>query len=371
MTQPVKHIALSGGADSVCLLLKLLKEGHEVTALHCNFHLRGEESDRDETFCRELCERLGVRLKVHHFNTAEYAQEHHLSIETAARQLRYGWFAEETDTVYVAHHRDDLAETVLMNLLRGTGLKGLTGISENSTMKLCTADGNDKDVLTLRIVRPLLKMSREDILHYLEDEHQEYVTDSTNLERDALRNRIRLDLLPLMEQLNPQVREHLCRLAENAKSELETTDVSALFHLLSPMGFNRTQILDIARYHGKETRQWLSKTCRLIKSSEAIAFEAVRATRTESFRIDAAKLDGPLLFRRVRPGDRFRPFGMKNGSKLVNDFLAERGVNLIEREKTVVAHTADGRIVWVVDHEIDDRFRVDESTRNVMTLTFS
>lgn len=366
----MKHLALSGGADSVFLLLKLLKEGHEVTALHCNFHLRGEESDRDETFCRRLCERLGVELKVRHFNTAEYAREHRLSIETAARELRYGWFAEETDAVYVAHHRDDLAETVLMNLLRGTGLKGLSGISEDSAMNVHT-DRNGENTRTLRIIRPLLKMSKEEILRRLDEEHQDYVTDSTNNEREALRNRIRLDLLPQMERLNPQVREHLCRLAENVKSELEASENSALFHLLSPMGFNRTQIMEIVRYRGKETRQWQSKTHHLIKSGGAIAFEPIRAIRAEAFRIDADKVDGPLFYRRVRPGDRFRPFGMKSGSKLVNDFLAERGVNLLERPKSIVAHTSDGRIVWVVDHEIDDRFRVDESTRNVMTLTFS
>lgn len=332
MTHSVKHIALSGGADSVFLLLKLLKEGHKVTALHCNFHLRGEESDRDETFCRQLCERLGVKLKVRHFNTAEYAQKQHLSIETAARELRYGWFAEETDTVYVAHHRDDLAETVLMNLLRGAGLKGLSGISEDSMMTIQT-DKKGEDTRMLRIIRPLLKMSKKEILLRLEEEHQDFVTDSTNSEREALRNRIRLDLLPMMEQLNSQVREHLCRLAENVKNELEANGASALFHLLSPLGFNRTQILDIARYQGKETRQWQSKTYRLIKSNGAIAFEQIKTVRTEAFRVDADKVDGPLLFRRVRPGDRFRPFGMKSGSKLVNDFLAERGVNLFERQK--------------------------------------
>jgi tRNA(Ile)-lysidine synthase len=366
----VKYVALSGGADSVYLLLKLLKEDREVTALHCNFHLRGEESNRDEAFCRKLCERLGVTLKVRHFNTAEYAQEHHLSIETAARELRYRWFASETDTIYVAHHRDDLAETVLMNLLRGTGLKGLTGISEDTVMSIPSRE-NGKELRTLRIVRPLLKKNKEDILHYLEDEHQDFVTDSTNLERDALRNRIRLDLLPLMERLNPQAREHLCRLAENVKSELETSEASALFHLLSPLGFNRTQIIDIAHYKGRETRKWQSKSHRLIKSNGTVVFEPIRPTRTEPFRVDADRVGGPLLYRRVRPGDRFRPFGMKNGSKLVNDFLAEHGVNLLERAKSIVAHTADGRIVWIVDHEIDDRFRVDESTRNVMTLTFS
>ena len=339
----MKYIALSGGADSVCLLLKMLEQGEDVTALHCNFHLRDEESDRDEQFCRTLCKRLNTEIRVKDFNTREYADTNHISIEMAARELRYNWFAEETDTIYVAHHRDDQAETVLMNIIRGTIL----------------------------VKRPLLSYTKEQIIRYLEDRHQDYVTDSTNLERDALRNRIRLDIIPQMERLNPKVKEHLCQLAENASEELLTGETAALYHLLSPLGFKRNQIKEIAAHKGSETRIWISETHRLVKSKGNITYEQKHTVRKEPFRVDADKVNCTLLYRRVRPGDRFRPFGMKKGTKLVNDYLAERGVNLLEREKTIVAHTPEGQIVWVVDHEIDDRFRVDESTRNVLTLTFS
>jgi tRNA(Ile)-lysidine synthase len=365
----MKYVALSGGADSVCLLLKLLEQGEQVTALHCNFHLRDEESNRDEQFCRALCERLNMQIKVKDFDTREYADTYHISIEMAARELRYNWFAEETDIIYVAHHRDDQAETVLMNIIRGTGIKGLTGISPESVLHLTSrSEDAPKSIL---VKRPLLSYTKEQILQYLEDCHQDYVTDSTNLEREALRNKIRLDLIPQMERLNPKVKEHICQLAENANEELLASETAATYHLLSPLGFKRNQIKEIAAYKGSETRIWISDTHRLVKSKGIITYEQKHIVRKEPFRIDADKINGPLLYRRVRPGDRFRPFGMKKGTKLVNDYLAERGVNLLEREKTIVAHTPEGQIVWVVDHEIDDRFRVDESTRNVLTLTFS
>lgn len=365
----MKYVALSGGADSVCLLLKMLEQGEDVTALHCNFHLRDEESDRDEQFCRTLCKRLNTEIRVKDFNTREYADANHISIEMAARELRYNWFAEETDTIYVAHHRDDQAETVLMNIIRGTGVKGLTGMSAESVLHLTShTAAAPKSIL---VKRPLLSYTKEQIIRYLEDRHQDYVTDSTNLERDALRNRIRLDIIPQMERLNPKVKEHLCQLAENASEELLTGETAALYHLLSPLGFKRNQIKEIAAHKGSETRIWISETHRLVKSKGNITYEQKHTVRKEPFRVDADKVNCTLLYRRVRPGDRFRPFGMKKGTKLVNDYLAERGVNLLEREKTIVAHTPEGQIVWVVDHEIDDRFRVDESTRNVLTLTFS
>ena len=175
-------VALSGGADSVSLLFVLKHLEHElgigVEAAHCNFHLRGNESDRDELFVTELCRRRSIPLSIKHFCTREYAQEHHTSIEMAARDLRYEWFRAEikgtgAQGIAIAHHRDDQAETLLLNLLRGTGLRGLAGMQSHR-------DG---------IIRPLLCVSRKQILHYLSSIHQDYVTDSTNLERDALRNR--------------------------------------------------------------------------------------------------------------------------------------------------------------------------------------
>ena len=195
-------VALSGGADSVSLLFVLKHLEHElgidVEAAHCNFHLRGAESVRDEEFCKQLCERLSVPLHLIHFDTQAYADLHRVSIEMAARDLRYVYFENlrrdiEAQDICVAHHRDDSVETVLLNLVRGTGLRGLRGIQPRN--------GN--------IIRPLLSLSREDIVQYLEALGESYVTDSTNLHNDVKRNKIRLDVMPLLRELNPSVSQSI------------------------------------------------------------------------------------------------------------------------------------------------------------------
>ena len=195
-------VALSGGADSVSLLFVMKHLEHElgisVEAAHCNFHLRGAESVRDEEFCKQLCERLSVPLHLIHFDTQAYADLHRVSIEMAARDLRYGYFENlrrdiEAQDICVAHHRDDSVETVLLNLVRGTGLRGLRGIQPRN--------GN--------IIRPLLSLSREDIVQYLGALGESFVTDSTNLHNDVKRNKIRLDVIPLLRELNPSVSQSI------------------------------------------------------------------------------------------------------------------------------------------------------------------
>lgn len=195
-------VALSGGADSVSLLLVMKRLERElnitVEAAHCNFHLRGAESMRDENFCEQLCERLAVPLHLIHFDTTAYAELHHVSIEMAARDLRYAYFENlrrdiAAHSVCVAHHRDDSVETVLLNLVRGTGLRGLRGIQPRN--------GN--------IIRPLLAVSRDDIVQFLEAQNEPFVTDSTNLHNDVKRNKIRLDILPLLRTLNPSVSQSI------------------------------------------------------------------------------------------------------------------------------------------------------------------
>ena len=195
-------VALSGGADSVSLLFVLKHLEHElgisVEAAHCNFHLRGAESVRDEEFCKLLCDRLAVPLHLIHFDTQAYADLHRVSIEMAARDLRYGYFENLrrdicAQDICVAHHRDDSVETVLLNLVRGTGLRGLRGIQPRN--------GN--------IIRPLLSLSREDIVQYLDALGESYVTDSTNLHNDVKRNKIRLDVMPLLRELNPSVSQSI------------------------------------------------------------------------------------------------------------------------------------------------------------------
>lgn len=229
-------VALSGGADSVALLLLLCEHGYRVEAAHCNFRLRGDESDRDEQFCVELCERLQVPLHRVHFDTKTYAELHHVSVEMAARELRYRWFGQLCQDigaagVCVAHHRDDSVETVLLNLVRGTGLRGLSGIQPRSVWNDGTVGEpvglgqNPNERKGLEVLRPLLCVSRKEIEAFLKERGQEYVTDSTNLEADVMRNKVRLQVLPLLKTLNPAVEENVLRTAENLAGAQAVLDV--------------------------------------------------------------------------------------------------------------------------------------------------
>ena len=226
-------IALSGGADSVSLLLVLKhlesELGISLEAAHCNFHLRGDESLRDEEFCKQLCRRLHVPLHLVHFDTHAYADLHHVSIEMAARDLRYAYFEQlrrdiHAHDICVAHHRDDSVETVLLNLVRGTGLRGLRGIQPHN--------GN--------IIRPLLSHSRQQIEQYLDTLGESYVTDSTNLHNDVKRNKIRLDVIPLLRELNPSVSQSIfessLRVAEALKVFDEAMQRSIADVTTPPMG---------------------------------------------------------------------------------------------------------------------------------------
>ena len=212
-------VALSGGADSVALLLVLCRLGYSIEAVHCNFHLRGDESDRDEHFVTNLCLRLGVVLHKVHFDTREYAAVRKQSIELAARNLRYGYFEQlrsdiGADGICVAHHRDDLVETVLMNIVRGTGIHGMVGIRPRNGY----------------ILRPLLCIGRSDIEHFLAEQHQDYVTDSTNLEDDATRNVFRHHVVPLLQSINPAAVENIAGTAR-LMTDVETIYNLSLIHI--------------------------------------------------------------------------------------------------------------------------------------------
>ena len=356
-------VALSGGADSVALMLVLKALGYRIEAVHCNFHLRGEESDRDEQFVKRLSNRENIPLHLIHFDTREYAALHQVSIEMAARDLRYHYFSQllediGADTVCVAHHRDDAVETLLMNLLRGAGIHGLTGIRPRNR----------------HVVRPLLCVSRKEILLALKGIGQEYVTDSSNLETEVLRNKIRLQLIPLLEQLNPSASENIFRttffLSEaekvynaNFKAPGNNLSISSLLEFpsplsllhewLSPLGFNRTQMFEIleSSISGTSGKEFNSSTHTLVIDRDTIFVEQIKPPmkpfiipetglynidETRSLRvsilnnsndisrepyictIDADKVKFPLTLRPVRQGDRFVPFGM-NGTKLISN----------------------------------------------------
>lgn len=388
-----KHylVALSGGADSVALTRMLHDEGYRITALHCNFHLRGQESDRDEQFVRSLCQKHHIPLEVKHFDTITYAHQQGISIEMAARDLRYAWFEErrqalDADAIAVAHHRDDQAETLLLNLIRGTGLRGLAGMKERNG----------------HIIRPLLNYSRSDILQYLTFIHQPYVTDSTNQERDALRNRIRLDVLPLLNQLNPQATANIAQAAravgeslpyfeDGIKRALQTDDpmdnLTLLHEYLHPLGFNSAQIQQIFQHKDSQPgKVWESTTHRLLRDRNKWVIEAkdtlpsitiqeeivprLSVTHFEAdpdiAYLDDALLTQPLQIRTWREGDRFCPFGMK-GQKLVSDLLTDHKLNLFQRQRQQVV-TCGQDIVWVVGIRSDNRYRVGLETKNIRIL---
>ncbi len=218
-------IALSGGADSVSLLLVLKhlepELGISIEAAHCNFHLRGDESLRDEQFCQQLCRRLHVPLHLVHFDTHAYVDLHHVSIEMAARDLRYTYFEQlrrdiHAHDICVAHHRDDSVETLLLNLVRGTGLRGLRGIQPRNA----------------HIIRPLLSHSRQQIEQYLDALGESYVTDSTNLHNDVKRNKIRLDVMPLLHELNPSVSQSIFETSLRVTEALKIFD-DAIQHAIA------------------------------------------------------------------------------------------------------------------------------------------
>ena len=396
-------VALSGGADSVALLRVLLSLGYACEAAHCNFQLRGEESDRDETFVRQLCEEYRIPLHITRFDTAREAARRRISIEMAARELRYAWFetlrAEcKAHAVAVAHHRDDSAETFLLNLLRGTGINGLQGIRPRNGY----------------IVRPLLCLDRQEIVRFLQALGQPYVTDSTNLADEYLRNKIRLRLLPLMQQIAPSAKENILKTAAHLadaallyrqaidegrarvlRDNGQAIDIAALmqepapstllFELLHPLGFNESQTDDILQaLSGQAGKRFASASWRVVKDRERLLIENLGQPllppeldiRTYDYApgfplprnkqaacFDADKLMPPLTLRLWQKGDVFVPFGMR-GKKKVSDYLTDRKMPLNRKERQWVLCCGE-EIAWLVGERSDNRFRVDDGTRRV------
>ena len=257
-------VALSGGADSVALLDVLLRAGYTCIAAHCNFHLRRDESDRDEAFVRELCERWKVPLEVESFSTASYAHEKAISIEMAARELRYTWFDELArqkgcQAIAVAHHQNDQAETLLLNLRRGTGLRGLTGMRPISPNPMAPE--------SVKIVRPLLCTTHDYIVHYLQDKRGlPWVEDSTNADTSILRNAIREQL----KQYSKAEIEHMAQTAEYMQGYVDILDgketreagIARLYESLREYNFAEIDKIFEALQRGEGGKTFTSKTHR-------------------------------------------------------------------------------------------------------------
>jgi tRNA(Ile)-lysidine synthase len=409
-------VALSGGADSVALLLLLHEHGYKVHAAHCNFHLRGDESDRDEQFCVDLCNRLGIELHRVHFDTQTYAELHKVSIEMAARELRYKWFSQLCQDlgaagVCVAHHRDDSVETVLLNLVRGTGLRGLTGIQPKHHTK-----GQ-----TLCVIRPLLCVSRAEIEDFLTQRGQQYVTDSTNLEADVMRNKIRLQVLPMLRELNPAVAENIQRTTENLAEAQQVLDAIVsdcknsnildlnelkkfgsseyiIFEWLKNYGFNGNQVRQILDADCGGTVSSVSGYEVLKDRSRLIVEQTMKPTKPvlvpeegtyilddnnrlkvrkcavyiskdpHIATLDAAKVHFPLTVRTVEEGDSMVPYGM-TGRKLLSDLMTDLKMNVFEKRRQLVVVDAQGVILWAVGLRTDQRVAVSDKTKEVLELS--
>lgn len=425
-------VALSGGADSVALMLLMADMGYHIHAVHCNFHLRGAESDRDEAFVKSLTAAHGVPLHLAHFDTRSYAALHHQSIETAARNLRYAYFENlrrdiGAGAILVAHHRDDNAETVLMNLVRGTGINGLSGIRY--------VNGN--------IIRPLLCVSRGDIEEYLSERKQDYVTDSTNLEDEATRNKIRLNIMPQLAEINPAAPDNIAAAAEHVSEGAKIIDWAvakakeeAVVVKGAAIEINKAKLASFPSPHyilneicreygfvpaqtgmmyesldGQPGKMFHSSTHDLVIDRECILIApqssagqsssngnhramripecgtyvfgdmkisvSLMSTSAQSFSVsksadkvclDSSSVKFPLVIRNTMAGDRFAPFGMR-GTKLVSDYLTDRKKNLFEKQRQLVVEDADGEIIWLVGERASNKCRVTDNTKEALVLT--
>lgn len=414
-------LAISGGLDSVTMLHLTVASGYRVELSHMNFHLRGEESNRDEAFVKQLASEYDLPLHVKNADAAAYASHHHCSIQVAARILRYEWFnilAAERGLAYIltAHHADDNAETMLMNLFKGTGMAGLRGILPKQD----------------KLVRPLLFASRESLEEYAKAHGLAFVTDSSNLTDKYTRNFFRQHIVPLVEQVFPGTQENLrnnmprFREAENLYKEAVDRRLRKLitqqgndrmipveklrraqplhtlvFELFHPYGFSARQVPEIIRFLDASTgstmhsashrllrnRNWLLLSPIINRKFTITTIDAgietvdfpggrleisvVAAGITPSADamdawLDADELQYPLLLRPWKNGDYFYPLGMTKKKKLAR-YLIDQKRSLAEKEKTWVLESA-GRIAWVLGERIDHRFRVTPATRRVARL---
>ena len=414
-------LAVSGGIDSMVLLHLFEKSGFDYGVVHCNFQLRGEESDGDEKFVREQVQMHGIPSFFKTFDTQEYARLNGISIEMAARELRYNYFHKirlkyDYDLIATAHHQDDLIETFFLNLSRKTGIKGLTGIKDKS--------GN--------LIRPLLFAGRQEIEAYAAKHYIEYREDSSNNEVVFQRNYLRHKILPLFSELNPAFKKNLLasidnlRDAENVyisvlKKDKETVVVEndgviqidieklrttqfpqlLLLEVLSPLNFNSSVVDEV--FHSLEAesgKQFFSKTHRLVKDRDQLFISELKESEEkiyyieeddaelfEPFDILVQKADSvnfdiikrsnvacidydmiqfPLLIRKWKQGDYFQPLGM-TGIKKVSDFLIDRKVPLHEKENVWLLCSGK-KIVWIMGLRLDERFKVTSDTKKVLVL---
>ena len=419
-------LATSGGVDSVVLAHLMHTIGAKCTIAHVNFQLRGSESIRDEHFVRQLGAQLGFPVMVQSFETAKYAEAYKMGIQEAAREIRYTWFEsiikelEQPAFLLTAHHADDQVETVLMQLFRGTGLHGLTGIAPLR-----------EDALAL--ARPLLAFSKAEIQSYALEHGLNFVEDSSNAKDDYTRNFIRHQIIPPINQVYTNASKNILSTVERLKEAENIIDqtVNAFWKkasrkykgidcvhiaiwqtvtqfetytwgLIKPLGFRTQQIVEVHKLLEASTGAYMvSDTHKLVKYKDLIQIvplngsiqhqliygEGVLELSTFSLKVqlvnrqdlgdiptdkkiaclDADKLDWPLLVRSWQATDYFYPLGT-NKKKKLNHFLGASKLSPAEKEKTTVLASGD-KIIWVVGQRIDHRFRITDATKHVLKIT--
>jgi tRNA(Ile)-lysidine synthase len=413
------HILLgvSGGKDSVLMAQLFKLAGFSFSIAHCNFNLRADESQRDEAFVKLLAQELQVPYHVTHFDTEGFAQQHKISIQMAARQLRYHWFEEtrlrhKYQYIAVAHHQNDAIETVLLNLVRGTGISGMHGILPKRGS----------------LIRPLLFLSRLQIDQIVDENQLPYVEDSSNESSKYARNKIRLQVVPLLRDINPnlehtfeknitrfkelelllqqavkQVFNHVRR-DENGLLRISIEDVRRLspkkllfYELLKPFHFAEAVVDEILLSLEKLSgTSFYSPTHRLTidrselilspinlneelrylhgegvlqlndQQSVSLSFTNVLTLKPDKnfAYIDADLLIFPLVIRYRQNGDRFKPLGMKSFKKL-SDFFVDEKVPLPVKDRTPLLINGNGEIVWVVGMRQDERYKLSATTKKV------
>ncbi len=423
-------IAVSGGADSTVLCALCTAAGFNFSLAHCNFKLRGEESDKDEMFVKKLSEKLGVKLFVKDFDTLSEAVKTKTSIEETARNLRYEWFNQimldskitqnPFSFLLTAHHADDNVETVVMNFFRGTGIKGLRGIQAKQQ----------------NIVRPLLFAHRKEIEEYALINKIDYVTDSSNAGNDYTRNLFRNEILPLVKKVYPEALKNISKnierfaaveyLYEESIDKIKKSLINVigdelhisvlkllktkplhtvLYEIVKDAGFNAMQVFEAEKLLHSESGKYIKSASHIIllnrkwliisplkltvdikniiieEGVNNIMFDdaVLQISNSDApdkfisdpsiVYIDGSHLTFPLLLRKWKVGDYFYPLGMTKKKKL-SRFFIDLKLSLLQKEKCWVVES-DKKIVWVIGHRIDERFKITSSSKQILKLSLT
>jgi tRNA(Ile)-lysidine synthase len=417
-------VACSGGCDSVLLSILLHQIKYKIVLAHCNFQLRGDEANADEEFVKQLAKQLNIEFYSTKFDTEKYATEHKLSTQQAARNLRYDWFENlrnelQFDKIATAHHLNDSIETTLINLIRGTGIAGLTGISAKNK----------------NIVRPILFATRNELEVYAAENNIQFRTDSSNLNDDYTRNKIRHQIIPILQTINPSFETTMQKNIErftatenifnaSIQKKLGSTITqnknewlinlklihhhfaysTLLFELLKPFGFNASQADSIVELKElKSGNEYFSEKFRMVLHQSQLIITEKKTENTSVIivdenetninlpninilieklnwstenkievdknigLIDSKKITYPIVLRHWKQGDYFYPIGMNKKKKKLSDYFTQQKLNTIQKEKTWLLCSGD-YIVWVVGMRLDERFRVTEQTKQVLKL---